>query len=62
MTPNELANLANRTPDARPPGFGLTFVARGLDAGEALALLERIRQAWEVIARWGRWCDEEPGE
>jgi hypothetical protein len=32
MTPYEVANLANRTPVARPPGFGLTFVALGLES------------------------------
>ncbi|GAC1382664.1 MAG: hypothetical protein NVSMB4_10800 [Acidimicrobiales bacterium] len=24
--------------------------------------MERIREAWKVIARWGRWSDEELGD
>jgi hypothetical protein len=62
MTPGEVTNLANCTPDSKPPGFGRTFIARGPEGGEARALLERIHRAWEVIASWGRWSDEELGE
>jgi hypothetical protein len=61
MIPDEVANLANCTPDSKPPGFGRTFIARGPEGEEARALLERIRRAWEVIANWGRWSDEELG-
>jgi hypothetical protein len=62
MTPHEVANLAKCAPDSKPPGFGRTFIARSPEGGDARALLVRIRRAWEVIARWGRWSDEELGE
>jgi len=62
MTLDEVANLANCLPDSRPPGFGRTFLARAPEGLLARDLLERIRRAWEVVARWGRWSDEELGE
>lgn len=62
MTPDEVANLAAHRPDSEPPGFGRTILARVPAGLDAQAIMERIQGAWEVIARWGRWCDEELGE
>ena len=62
MTPDEVVNLATSLPDPRPPGFGRTFIARTPEGVPAGSLLERTRRAWEVIASWGRWSDEELGE
>ena len=61
MTPDEVVNLANCAPDSMPPGFGQTFIARSPEGVDAPVLLGRIRRAWEVIAGWGRWCDEALG-
>jgi hypothetical protein len=61
MTPEEQSNVALERPDEKPPGFGLTFV---VDPGEwpPQALLDRLREAWTVVAGWGRWSDEELGD
>lgn len=57
----ELENLLKAQPDTRPPGYGLTFLVRSdqLEAGE---LLQRLKDVWQVVASWGRWCDEDLGQ
>lgn len=48
-------------PDVRPPDIGLTVLVKPDDAG-ADAFLQRLKDVWQVVASWGRWCDEELGE
>ena len=62
MTPDEVKNVAEACPDARPPGFGRTILARIPAGVDPQALLERVREAWLAVARRGRWSDEELGD
>ena len=60
--PDEEVNLQKGRPDEKPPGFGLTIVAKPKEMTSSEEPLIKIRSAWSVVASWGRWCDEELGD
>lgn len=49
-------------PFERPPGFPRTFWVTVPNNGPASSVLDRIAAVWEVVAKWGRWCDEDLGD
>jgi hypothetical protein len=55
----EQENVSLTRPDQRPPTFGLTLVAKP-NGPSAHDLLRNMREAWSVVAGWGRWSDQEP--
>jgi hypothetical protein len=61
MPLEEERNVELERPDEKPSGFGVTLI---VDPGAqpARALLDRLREAWSVVAGWGRWSDEDLGE
>jgi hypothetical protein len=62
MTLEEERNVTLQRPDEKPPsGFGVTLIVEPHEQS-AQALLDRLREAWSVVASWGRWSDEELGE
>ena len=44
-------------PDARPNWIAGTFVAKPLPGQSPEAVLSRIREVWEGVARWGHWWE-----
>jgi len=59
---DEIENLKASRPDERPPVFGRTVLVAINGPGDCLETLQRIRTAWLVVAKLGRWCDEELGD
>jgi hypothetical protein len=57
----EKINIKKKRPDEPPEGFGLTLITYSKDKSPK-SLLSMIRSVWEVVATWGRWCDDELGE
>jgi hypothetical protein len=55
----EEKNVTAQEARGKPPNLGRSFVVL---AGDARAMLARIRDAWRVVASWGTWRDEDAGE
>ena len=57
----EQTNVKNCLPDIKPECGGHTVIARAADV-EAVKLLDKVKEIWEIVASWGRFMDEELGD
>jgi hypothetical protein len=61
LEPLELKNIDRIDGDA-PTDFGWTLLIRPGDGESPDELLNRLKDVWASVARWGTWRDEELGE